>query len=417
MIILLIIGMAFAPLSNIYLVLLGISWMQKRKDKELFILFLLILALGDSRVWSIQFIKGLRPIVLILLTGRTLALLAGGKIKINLIFFLTTPFFFIALIGSFRSPIMASSLTRMFSYAFFIFMILHYVPFLMQKYGKVILVDILRLGMFVLAVGLLFMVINPSVAYLVGRFRGLMGNPNGLGIYSTLLFGYTFVIREFFPEEKKHINWAFLLIIASILISRSRTALGAIGIFTFLYLFHKNGLTGILLLWLIVVPMGLLILKYVSLEGIVQGVGLEEYLRVESLTTGTGRFLAWSVGLFYISQNPWVGKGFAYEVHVFHELSEYFLATEHQGGMHNSYLTFLMNNGFLGLGFFIIFLISLFTRMKRSGITFPFIFMALLSATFESWLTSSLNAFTVLFFLVVVVMMNVKALPQKVAVT
>ncbi|MEM9932260.1 MAG: O-antigen ligase family protein [Bacteroidota bacterium] len=401
-------GMIFTALSNMYLMLVGLVWLQKRKDKEMFILFLLILTLGDSRLDSLQFIKGLRPIILVLLTARTLGLFAGGKIKFDITFLLIVPFCMVALIGAFRSPVLVSSLTRLFSYAFFIFMVLHYLPYLMSRYGKEILLDILRLGMLILGVGLILAVLSPSVTYLVGRYRGLMGNPNGLGIYSTLLYGFTFVIREFYPEEKKVTNWAFALILASILISQSRTALGAIGIFTFIYLFHRNGFPGILLLWVIIVPMGLIILRYFSLEGIVQGVGLEEYLRVESLTTGTGRFLAWSVGLYYINENPWIGKGFAYEVYVFKQLSENFIATEHQGGMHNSYLTFLMNNGFLGLGFYLIFLIGQFLRMRRMGITFPFIFMALLSATFESWLTSSLNAFTIMFFLVVIVMIHLK---------
>ncbi|MEM7509436.1 MAG: O-antigen ligase family protein [Bacteroidota bacterium] len=393
-------------LANVYLILLGLVWIQKRKDKELFILFLLILTLGDSRMLMFQFIKGLRPILLILLSVRTLGLLSLRRIKFDLAYLILLPFLFVALLGVFRSPVVGASLTRMLSYAFFVFMVLHYLPYLMARYGKEMLLDILKFGMFILGLGLVFIVLSPSLTFLAGRFRGLMGNPNGLGIYSTLLFGLTFVVREFYPEEKKTINWAFLLIVVSIILTQSRTSLGAIGIFTFIYFFHRKGLTGIALLWLIVVPAGFLIFKYIDLEGIANGVGLGEYLRVESLTTGTGRFIAWGVGLYYINENPWIGRGFSYEVYVFNELRELFLATEHQGGMHNSYLTLLMNNGFIGLGFFVVFLLSLFLRMHRSGVTFPLIFMSLLSATFESWLTASLNAFTIYFFLILVIMIN-----------
>ncbi|MEM8900586.1 MAG: hypothetical protein AAGC85_20895, partial [Bacteroidota bacterium] len=158
MAILVVLGIIFAPLSNMYLVILGLSWLQKRKDKELFILFLLILTLGDSRLMMLQFIKGLRPILLIILTIRTVGLVSFGKIKLDLSYFMLLPFLFIALLGVFRSPVVVASLTRMFSYAFFIFMVLHYLPYLMERYGKQMLIDILRSGMLILALGLIFIV-------------------------------------------------------------------------------------------------------------------------------------------------------------------------------------------------------------------------------------------------------------------
>ena len=166
--------------------------------------------------------------------------------------------------------------------------------------------------------------------------------------------------------------------------------------------------------WFFGLPIIVFIFTAVPLETLVGLVGLEEFLRVESLKTGTGRFLAWGLGLTEIQNNLWIGRGFGYEEYFFYQLREFLIATEHQGGMHNSYLTFLMNNGVLGSIPFVIFLIALFRKVKVKKFAFPFIIVVLISANFESWLNSSLNAFTFFFFVILSFLISYKTLKPKI---
>lgn len=212
---------------------------------------------------------------------------------------------------------------------------------------------------------------------------------------------------------------AIVLCLVSTVLSGSRTALGTIGIFYILYYFHKRNAVLTTSFYMMILPAGLLFLSFGGLETIVSLFGLEDYLRVESLLTGTGRYLAWSLGLTQIAQNPIIGRGFAWEEIYFHSIEEILVATEHQGGMHNSFLTFIMNNGYLGFLLFVVFLIYLMSRMRAPWFSFPFALAALLSSFFESWLNSSLNAFSIHFFLVIMIlieypnlMANAKKLPE-----
>ena len=398
-------GNLFAPLS--WLVGLGIMayWAAKGKDDYLVIMLILILVMGDSRAYYFSHVKNLRIVAILVIGIRTFAEISHGKYRFRAVFLWCIPFFIVALIGGLRSPSLGTSISKMISYFLLIVVVLHYLPYHFQNH-KHLLADVAILGMWILLLGLLARFVNPSLTSLLERFRGLLGNPNGLGIYATLLFVICLICFELYPESKRRWQLGMGLLLFSVILSGSRTALGTIGIFYFLYWFHKRNPGSIVALWGFVIPVLIVFFSFLSPTDLIRMIGLGEFLRVESIETGTGRFLAWTLGWNQILQNPFIGKGFAYEEIYFHSLADVLVATEHQGGMHNSWLTFMMNNGLIGFCFFLIFLINLLTRMKSRAFALPFTLAALVSATFESWLNSSLNAFSIHFFLVVVILID-----------
>ncbi|MEO0580850.1 MAG: O-antigen ligase family protein [Bacteroidota bacterium] len=380
--------------------------MAKEQDKMLLITLLVLLIMGDSRAYYFSHYKNLRIVCILLLSIYTMVLMFRGKIKFRPLILGVVPFFLVALLGGLRSPSIGVSLSKMISYFLLIFLTLHFFPYLIRKTNGKVLMDISYLSALVMILGLIGMIFYPNLVFLIGRYRGMLGNPNGLGIYSTLTFPLALCLIGLFPHKKSSLRIIMFLIVFSVILSGSRTALGTIGIFYALYIFYKGGRTQVFALWSFILPTTYLFIQSISIERLVQMVGLGEFLRVESLTTGTGRFLAWSMGLAEINRNPFIGKGFAYEEIFFHELEDILIATEHQGGMHNSFLTFIMNNGYIGFTFFLVFLLIMLFRVRARAFGMPFIIASLISATFESWLNSSLNAFTIHFFLVLTLLIE-----------
>ncbi len=398
-------GNLFEPISYLILMISMGFWMSKGQDNVVIIAMLFILILGDSRAYDLLFMKNLRILGILLITFRTVYEIAKGKYRFNYLILFALPFFVISFFGSLRNPQIGTSMAKMFSYFFLLFIVLHYFPHNFRKNKGQLILDIAYSSLVVFALGLMFVIVNPGLVFLVGRYRGLLGNPNGLGLYATVVFPIVLIALDLFSEQKNEMSIVLIFLIISVLLCRSRTALGTIGIFYMLHFFYRRSKIATTSLWLIVIPSIALFFAVVDLKSLAYEFGLGEYLRIESIATGTGRFLAWGLGWNEILENPWIGRGFAYESHFFHELAEMLLMTEHQGGIHNSYLTFLMNNGFIGFTFFVIFLIAIFRTMKNRAFKWPFIIAMLISANFESWLNSSLNAFTIHFLITIIIIM------------
>jgi O-antigen ligase len=69
----------------------------------------------------------------------------------------------------------------------------------------------------------------------------------------------------------------------------------------------------------------------------------------------------------------------------------------HQGGIHNSFLTFWMDQGLIGLVIYLRSFILLFIQgAQKTRLAFPAMFAISFTAYFESWLVASLSAFAFL---------------------
>ena len=132
-----------------------------------------------------------------------------------------------------------------------------------------------------------------------------------------------------------------------------------------------------------------------------------KYLLILSHATGTQHILF----LFSI-EHCLSFKMFACEEYNFLYRTTYQLwSTGHQGGVHNSYLAFIVNTGFVGFGFFILFWVNAFRKVKNLFFLFPFLATIAFSAMFESWLFSSLSAFHIMFLVTVSQLLADRYLP------
>lgn len=400
------------PLCYVLVAGLMAFWAYKRRDEHLIIFLLLILVLGDSRQPGLQFVKNLRILCMVFLALISMWGLLRKEYALYPPFLLSIPFFLSASVSGLFSPNPILSYSKLISYFFMLLVVFHYLQYHVRRKREALLMDILYFAGWVYLIGLILIVFNPAQAFLGYRYRGIMGNPNGLGIYSSLIFAYMFTLWHLYPHRRKDTRWMLVLLFGSVLLCESRTALGSIALFWLLYKFYKGKPMRRRLFWFLVLPAFVLFIQSIDIQALVKSIGLAEYLRVESLTTGTGRFFAWALAWDEIRQQLWLGRGFEYENIFFHGLSDFLVGTEHQGGMHNSFLTFIMNTGLIGFGLFLAFLIIVLSRIKPVYLATPFLITTLISANFESWLAASLNAYTIHFFLVVMVLSNYYSLKK-----
>ena len=403
-------GNIFAPLGILVLFLIMTGWISNQKYDHAIILTFIILIMGDSRSADFLFVKNLRIVAIIVLGLQTIFDLMKGRYPFKKVFLLSIPFWIIAILGGLRSPEVGTSISKMISYFLLLLIGLHFFDYHIKKNNGKLIVDVASLTGWVLVIGFLLIIVNTGYVIFAGRYRGVLGNPNGLGIYCTLMFMLIIAGMDIFPRQKRLFQFVIGFILLSVILSESRTSLGTIGIFYFLYLFYKRGRFGKVSLWLFILPFIFFFFNVVKVETIVSLIGLDDYLRVDSLRTGTGRFLAWEMGWRHIQENLWIGRGFAYEELFFKSISDILINTEHQGGMHNSYLTFIMNNGIIGFLAIAFFFAMLFRQIKAPAFGMPFIITVLISGNFESWLNSSLNSFTIHFVFIMVIFINYQSL-------
>ena len=168
----------------------GISVMLlKRRNMyaELIIGFIFILILSDSRQYQLEFAKTIKNIYLILLTAFILFDTKQFKYK-NTFIIPFVPFLIWAVITIFNAPEMSIAAQKTLSYGLLYFVAPTYFIKAFHNQGKVFLNDFTWLVTFILLAGLLLIIVKPDFVYLVGRYCGILGNPNGLGIFCTLFF-------------------------------------------------------------------------------------------------------------------------------------------------------------------------------------------------------------------------------------
>ena len=70
------------------------------------------------------------------------------------------------------------------------------------------------------------------------------------------------------------------------------------------------------------------------------------------------------------------------------------LKLNHQGGIHNSFLTFWMDQGLIGLLLYLrSYILTFIKAAQKTKFAFPIMFAVSFSAFFESWLVGSLSPF------------------------
>ena len=390
----LLIGMIATPLA---LVFIPISWIYLANKKmyiELFLGFFLILILSDNRHYILSFTKSLKVVYM---SFMILLLFLDAKLRPKARDYLPfAPFLIIAFICILFSPIKFESFQKTLSYGMLLIIVPSFVSLLYQEYGDLFLRSLVYVGITVYSAGIILRMVNPSFVILINRYSGILGNPNGIGIFSVLFFITFQVIKTYKPHlfNKKEDILTYFVVFLSVLLAGSR---GAIVSITLYFVFKRlSKVSNILSLFALMV----VAFSYQYIEQavpyIIKLFGLGHYFRLKTLDSASGRFVAYAFAWHHIQQNFWIGHGFSFTDYLFKEYQLVLNTMGHEGNAHNSYLTAWLDTGFFGLISFLAAWFYYFKRAaKNSYLAYPVMFAILFSSFFESWLMGSLNPFTI----------------------
>lgn len=395
------VGVFFSGIpAVIYSIATFLLVLRTRDLTNILLVTLAMLVLSDSRSSVFEFASTAKIGVVILLLMFIIVNFSILEVKRNDVFRFFLPYLLFSLLATIWATDTFTAFQKSFSYGTVFFLI----PLIYlngRKENRLIGVELIYFMAGILAVGLILFLVYPSFATLVGRYRGLLGNPNGLGIFLTVLFAV------FYPTMKRHQEtlgakgflWTFyLILLVSVVLTGSRTALIAISLF---FLFDRlrylsNAFTLAVFITLIMSYEYLLL----QLPSIIYYFGLEEYFRLDTLEEGSGRFVAWNFAWLRAQEVFFVGGGYGHTEYVFKLFQDELSRLGHQGNAHNSYLTIWLDTGLIGIVLFGIGLIrSILKAIQNSPYTLPIMYAVLFSTFFESWLSASLNPFTSLFII------------------
>ncbi len=409
-------GMYGGPVIYVLLPITMLLMKRKGMYEELFLGFIFILILSDSLEDNLAFAKNAKNIYISFLAV-FLFLDMDSFQPLNKLYKIFIPFFIFSVFTmcfSLQDSFIFTSLQKTISY-FLVFLIIpNYITKIYREEGEQFFKRFIFFAFTTLFLGFIFKYIAHDIASLEsGRYRGVMGNPNGLGIYSFLLFIITFVLHDFFPDlfTKQEKIMIYIAIVYSILLTNSRNAVLALLIF---YLFQRFfSLSPLLGFVLFLITLFAVEIISNNLTSIILSLGLGDFFRVKTLQEGSGRYVAWGFAWRQIQHNFFIGKGFAYNEYYMRQNYGLLSKLKHQGGIHNSFLTFWMDQGLIGLLIFLRSFILLFIKgAKKTKYAFPIMFGISFTAMFESWLVGSLSAFSFLAIFIYTLISSEEITPQ-----
>ena len=315
------------------------------------------------------------------------------------VFSIFLPFFAFSLIPLLRSEAPLTGIQKTLSYALLYLVVPNYVLMNFRRQGWVFFKNLIYFIVTILVVSYLITYIRPHWVLENGRYRGMFGNPNGLGIFTFLSFVLTTVVVHLRPQlfsfRQKVV--VFGVLIFFLVECGSRTSITAtLLFFLFSRFFRLSPFIGFVVFMLFLAVAEVI---QSNLTTIVIDLGLEKYFRIETLQDGSGRYFAWGFAWQKINEDGYflLGGGFGSDEYVMRQNYPYLRSMGHHGGVHNSYLTLWFNLGIIGLLVFFRSFVLIFVKAnKRVPIAFAVMFATLFSIMYESWLAGSLNPYTIL---------------------
>lgn len=371
---------------------------KKQNIVFLFICFLLTFILANNSYGVFAYFGNFRFIIL----GITILFLYPYKsIKKNLSL-LTLPFSLYALLVTVGfSNLGIFAILRCLSYFLMAYTVNKLTAILYANYSDISKLIFYFFFCFVAVNALL--VIFPEF-YLMGRFKGLTGNPNGLGmllVFFTLIVSLLFLREQWIGNKMRRLLQVYsVLTFLLIVLSGSRTAFVVYLFLNAFNLYKKNINYRVPLIILIL----FLSVFFISTDIInsIQSVGLSEIIRIDTLYSASGRIEVWQVVWDKILEQPWFGNGFMYDDFYLAEYVNQFIGEyrgRHWGGVWSSYLSLLINVGIIGLVLYIVMIYGFHKRAHYKKHSINFIISVALIGVTESWMASSMNPFTPLLFL------------------
>jgi hypothetical protein len=354
---------------------------------------------------DLQFAKDLKPLIPLSLFA--FYLLHRDKFpKIPKIFINFIPFFIITLIALKYSIKIDVGIKKYISFVLMYFCIPVYVNYLHHQYGTLFWNSLLTFLTWMLVIGLVLGIVAPDIGMIGGdRFKGILGNPNGLGIFLNLTFILWMIAKEFklITFTKGENRLVFFVIIISLLWSGSRNGIMSIFMFYMIYRLVKiHWSFAIVAVIFVIVFETLIFSSFIELLKFFQ---LSHYFRVDSLEEGSGRKIAWAFAWQEIyNKYFFIGGGFGHDENIMRPNYYWLKRQGHDGGVHNSYLSMWFDSGVIGVIFYYGALLKLVLKStKFSYLGLAFLVSILFNSTYESWLVASLNPFTILFLIILTI--------------
>ncbi len=392
-----------------------ILYKYKGQYSEIVLTIFLINYLSDNRHYELLFAAQAKGYII---------MIAGLLYYINMknfpvrskIYLPFIPFFIVAFMLFPRNPDPAISFQKTLSYFLLIAAIPNYFLRQIEVEKAVFLRKIIWLVTILYLLGLVTIFVLPrDWAYWADRYQGLMGNPNGIGVMSTVLFLLIHVSQYHYPDifsrREKYVIYGLLFI--SLIMAGSRNSIFSIFIFLFFsYVYKVSPWIGFAIVLIAAVLFQII---NDNIGAIFSAIGLGSYMRVDHLDNGSGRLIAWNYAWSEIQKNYFLfGRGFAFEEHLFLLRQEWFVMHGHIGSVHNTFLAVWLNTGIVGLICFVFGLLRNFLKAaKVNPLAFPCFFAIIFSNMFESWLQASLNPFTIIALLVLTLLQYEKPKAEK----
>lgn len=390
----LIIGSVSTYVAIGFVLIVVVLFVNEALMLEIFFGFIFILALSDNYT-SLGFAKAIKPVYMLLFLAPIL-FHSNSFSPLNHMIKPFAVFFAIATLCLPFSLNLSLGVQKTLSYVLIIFVTSNYVTYFLKAQKIRFLLTLVYFGAFFLSLGLILKVVNPGFVHMGGRYKGLLGNPNGIGVFSFLyLFTFT-IIKHYYPKlfSKRDNIIIYFIIFASLLLCQSRGAFSVILIFAFGVLIQGKNKPLIIILGLLGAVIYIGIIQ--NLETIISAFGLENYLRVSTLETGSGRLIAFDFAWSQIKEHMFYGGGINYTNDVFSLNKEELHDMGHQGKAHNTLLTMWLDTGIFGLLAFIYgWGIAFAKAQKLSKFALPLAAGIIFGINIESWLASSLNPFTI----------------------
>ncbi|MEM7161961.1 MAG: O-antigen ligase family protein [Bacteroidota bacterium] len=404
----LIVGMFFGPLYLIFIPITALLLLRKNYFLELLLGFWFILILSDSVIFNLSFAKTFKPIFILLVAFCLIVrhrdfFQFKNRIFLSFLPFIVWSFFVIA----FSNDVLVC-FQKTLSYSLILLVVPYFSIWAIENEKENFFRGVIWFGAFIIIGCLIYALFSGESAFLEGRFRGFFGNANAIGIFSMLLFIF-FELSLSYSKGlfSKYEKWfLYFLILGILLYSQTRSAIFAVTI----YLFFSR-------VYSILPIAGIAIIASIAffyqdilglLEKAVFLFNLEEFFRWETLAQGSGRTQAWKHAMKEINSSFssfTFGQGFNYTENLFKEDFRVLSQKGHLGNAHQSFLTFWLDTGIIGLILYCVAFLTLFFRMARKSVlAFPIFYAIVFSVSFESWLTASLNPFTILFIMILTVL-------------
>lgn len=382
-------------------ILFVLTFILKKKNITEFLLVMTLITflLADNFKGPLSFFQNLRFVIVMV---NLIYLLKHNLLKNNYGNYMF-PFAILALIISiFFSPVGIQSYLRAIAFWLIPLIIFRLISISYKNNAQrtselLVLIFTLYLG-----INLLLYFFPIIDVFLKGRFKGLAGNPNGLGLIMMFIYGLFELIQRRNETSLSVLLFLMLKItcLFIIVLTGSRNALISVLIFTIFYRFLFNKRLFFISL------LGLSFFYYVislsSFQQLIISFGLSDQLRLDSFADASGRTEVWVVAWDEIKNSLWFGNGILYDDYFIKNYAENYFGgfqAREWGGIWNSYLSLLLDVGLVGTLVYLTFWIRIFKRSKFLKISVAFTVMCFLSVITESWMAASMNPFTPMMFM------------------